>query len=226
MGAITIASWVAIGVATLALPMAEAHELRAAEAQQASLVAPPTPQDRSPSDQLGWQQSARTAQRSPEPLATPQAEPIAPQVERPIKQVTVDVAAPAGRLPENIAARALAAGTIQPLAASRTWPASTFRWEAAATRHQPLYFEEINAERYGYTRCAWLQPAVSSAHFFGTLPMLPYLRGANPHWQCQYTLGHYRPGSCNPWRRHWWPLSAKGAARQAAAVTGAVYVLP
>ena len=80
--------------------------------------------------------------------------------------------------------------------------------------HRPLYFEEINLERYGYG-CGWcLQPGASAAHFFGTVPALPYLMTVDCPHECIYTLGHYRPGSCPPWRAtgrpatHW-PLRPK-----------------
>lgn len=91
--------------------------------------------------------------------------------------------------------------------------------------HQPLRFEDENLERYGH-HAGVLQPAVSTVKFFGRLPVLPYLMGATPHRECRYTLGYYRPGDCAP---HYFSrprLSWRGALNQAAATTGAVFVIP
>ena len=84
-----------------------------------------------------------------------------------------------------------------------------FNWQAAATCHRPLYFEEINLERHGYSQVGWLQPAVSAAHFFATVPTLPYQAKLHPPCECVFTLGHGRPGSCVPYRRHYWPFCTR-----------------
>jgi len=39
--------------------------------------------------------------------------------------------------------------------------------------YRPLLFEEVNVERYGYTR-GMLQPAISVARFYGNAVALPY----------------------------------------------------
>lgn len=98
-------------------------------------------------------------------------------------------------------------------------------WEAPALCHGPLYFEEINLERYGH-HVPVVQPILSAAHFFGRLPALPYLWGAKPRHGCYYTLGHYRPGDCVPHHLHRPPLSLRGAAYQAAATTGFLFAVP
>ena len=66
----------------------------------------------------------------------------------------------------------------------------------------PLYFEETNLERYGYSQIYLrpVQPLVSSAHFYGAAFTLPCLLVAEPPQECVYTLGEYRPGSCVPFR--------------------------
>jgi hypothetical protein len=92
--------------------------------------------------------------------------------------------------------------------------------------HRPLYFEEINLERYGYGCHDCLQPFASAAHFFATVPALPYCIGANCPGECQYTLGHYRPGSCPPWRCHRPPVSALGALAEGGVWTGMVFLIP
>jgi hypothetical protein len=85
---------------------------------------------------------------------------------------------------------------------ARPWGPVCYFWEAPALCYGPLYFEETNLERHGYsqTYLRGVQPLVSSARFFGTVPMLPYLLLAEPPRECVYTLGQYRPGSCVPFQ--------------------------
>ena len=108
----------------------------------------------------------------------------------------------------------------------RTWCDSLYMWKASSLCHKPLYFEEVALERYGHTWHPFLQPIISGAHFFGTLPILPYKMGVEPPGECIYALGYYRPGDCAPKMIYCLPLSLRGALYEAAAVTGAVYVLP
>ncbi|HUG92398.1 MAG TPA: HEAT repeat domain-containing protein [Planctomycetaceae bacterium] len=100
----------------------------------------------------------------------------------------------------------------------RNWMMTAFHWEATAFCHRPLYFEEPNLERLGYSR-GLCQPLVSAGHFFGTIPALPYLMHAQPYCKCVYTLGEFRPGSCAPYLCHCPPLSLHGAGVQAAVTT-------
>jgi hypothetical protein len=107
----------------------------------------------------------------------------------------------------------------------RPWPQVQFLWLASGAVHYPLYFEDINLERYGYSYgCA--QPIVSAAHFFGRLPALPYLMSLSPPCDCQYALGYFRPGSCAPYRLHWPPLDGRAAAVEGATITGLVFLIP
>ena len=52
----------------------------------------------------------------------------------------------------------------------RQWPQITYNWKAAALCHKPLYFEQVQLERYGHSWGPYVQPIMSGAHFFGTLP--------------------------------------------------------
>ena len=62
----------------------------------------------------------------------------------------------------------------QSMGTGRGWMPYSYYWEAAALAHRPVYFEEINLERYGNS-FGLVQPVVSAAHFFGTMPLLPYI---------------------------------------------------
>ena len=146
---------------------------------------------------------------------------------RTIRGLSVDIRPAAGDLPGSPAtARFAELGEIRHgPGTSRPWPSSCYGWEAPAVCYRPLYFEQVNLERYGYS-CGVAQPLVSAAHFFGTIPALPYLIAAQPCGECVYTLGHYRPGSCAPFHVHRPPLSLRGAAAEAGVVTGLIFAIP
>lgn len=108
----------------------------------------------------------------------------------------------------------------------RPWATTTFTWKASGLCHKPLYFEQVQAERYGHSWGPLVQPVMSHAHFFLTVPALPYKMGLTPPKECMYTLGYYRPGSCAPYMLDPLPLSVRAAAWEAGAVLGAVYILP
>ena len=102
----------------------------------------------------------------------------------------------------------------------RSWTPQTTTWYASSLCHKPLYFENIQLERYGHTHGPVLQPLASTVHFFGKLFFLPYNTSINPPNECQYALGFYRPGNCAPWLKDPFPISLSGAARQTAFWTG------
>ena len=108
----------------------------------------------------------------------------------------------------------------------RAWNRTAVTWKASNLCHKPLYFEEVNLERYGHTAGPILQPIVSSAHFFANIAVLPYKMGIHPPNECQYALGYYRPGDCAPWIVPPVPISLRGAAAQAAAVTTGFWLIP
>ncbi|MFM8434973.1 MAG: hypothetical protein ACKOBP_06455, partial [Planctomycetia bacterium] len=58
----------------------------------------------------------------------------------------------------------------------RKFACTTFTWKAAGYCHKPLYFEHWTLERYGHSH-GWADPIISGAHFFATLPVLPYKMG-------------------------------------------------
>jgi hypothetical protein len=113
----------------------------------------------------------------------------------------------------------------EPYVARSPAPA-TFTWKAAALHHKPLYFEEVQLERYGHTAGPLLQPALSGLHFLKSTVTLPYQMGIHPPHECQYPLGYYRPGNCAPWLVPPLPVSVRGGAAEAGAVLGAIFVIP
>ena len=84
--------------------------------------------------------------------------------------------------------------TFQP----RRFASTTMTWKAAGYCHKPLYFEDWELERYGHSRGMFLDPFIAGAHFFVTLPILPYKAGMQAPWECVYPLGYYRPEAVLP----------------------------
>ncbi|MCA9174960.1 MAG: hypothetical protein KDB14_10810 [Planctomycetales bacterium] len=106
---------------------------------------------------------------------------------------------------------------------SRPWEHTILRPHARFC-HWPLYFEEANLERYGMRR-PLVQPAVSAAHFFGTIAVLPYKSRVQLPRQGVGTDYAYLPGvnGFEPQRR---PLQFGPAAAQGAIMTGMFWGLP
>ena len=108
----------------------------------------------------------------------------------------------------------------------RAWTPTTFAWTAPGMCNKPLYFEQVQAERYGHSWGPVLQPLISGAHFFVTVPILPYKMGMYPPGECMYSLGYYRPGNCAPYMLDPLPISIRGGLIQAGTVVGAAYIIP
>ncbi|NLX55764.1 MAG: hypothetical protein GXY58_11675 [Planctomycetaceae bacterium] len=149
---------------------------------------------------------------------------------RPLNSVTVNIGHKAGEEPADAARDhliRLQTGTGSDMF-ERTWPIACYEWESPALAYRPLYFEEVNLERYGYRprHLRVVQPVVSAGQFFTTVVALPYRAFAEPARRPVYTLGHYRPGSNVPYRVIGPPWSCRGSAAQAIAVTGLIFLVP
>ena len=108
----------------------------------------------------------------------------------------------------------------------RAFAPLTYTWTASGLCHKPLYFEDVQLERYGHTWGPWLQPFMSGADFFLTVPILPYKMGLEPPNECLYTLGYYRPGNCAPYLIDPLPLSVRAAFFEATAWTVGAVIIP
>ena len=143
------------------------------------------------------------------PSAAPGSQASAENVSlRPIYDLTTNIQLPSGMLPRDYWGEHPQPGPFFfTCGTNRGWPFDNYNWLPTCLCYQPLYFEEPNLERYGYgcgcyTCCGstCVQSACSAAHFFATVPALPYMMAANCPCECNYALGDYRPGSCPPWR--------------------------
>jgi hypothetical protein len=91
--------------------------------------------------------------------------------------------------------------------------------------YRPLYFEEVNLERYGYD---WgiLQPAVSTLRFYGNAAVLPYRLTTQRSSFCTYHHHDDRPGGPAPRECRRPQLRLDAATVQAAAVVGLIFLIP
>jgi hypothetical protein len=110
--------------------------------------------------------------------------------------------------------------------AARNFSHMRYMWSASNLYHNPLYFEDVQLERYGHVKCnEYVQPFVSLGKFGVQLVGLPYQMALdNPH-DCRYALGYYRPGDCAPRLHYRVPLNAQAAAASAPVYAGAVFLL-
>ncbi len=144
---------------------------------------------------------------------------------RPLSSISLNIAPQSkGDLPPNLAQITMR-DEVPQLLQDRPYEPWNYYWTATAFAHRPLYFEQVNVERYGHN-AGCLQPVFSAAHFFGTIPILPYKMGMDHPNECIYTLGHSRPGDCNAWERHELRWSTCGAIAQGAVATGLVFLIP
>jgi hypothetical protein len=134
-----------------------------------------------------------------------------------------------GRTPDDF--RGQEDSPLEPLPESgsqrgQVWNWSICNWAAANTFSNPRYFEDRMLERHGHKRCGHLQPLVSGARFFATVPMLPYLMTIREPCDCEYTLGYYRPGSAVPAMLQRPPYERHALIIESAAVAGAMIAFP
>ncbi len=75
----------------------------------------------------------------------------------------------------------------------RDWPELAASYVAPINWHLPVYFDDINAERFG-NHVGIMQPFLSAAKFYGDVILLPYRAWMTPPWQPVSTAGLPRPG--------------------------------
>jgi len=92
--------------------------------------------------------------------------------------------------------------------------------------YRPLYFQEVNLERYGTSHGPW-QPFISGARFFATVPALPYMMTVHKPCVCRYWPHYYPAGRHAPcWEPEGLPFDPEGAGIEALAVYGLILLIP
>ena len=110
-----------------------------------------------------------------------------------ISEISTNITPSEGDLPRDCP---LGDDVFQP----RSFAPITYTWTASALCHKPLYFEDVQLERYGHMAGPWLQPFASGVNFFLTLPILPYKMGLEPPGTSACTRwAYYRSGDCPPY---------------------------
>lgn len=130
--------------------------------------------------------------------------------------------------PENYAAQVLASQTPCVFGPSRYREDFVLPVDRAASEfcYRPLYFEQANLERYGTSHGA-LQPIISGARFFATVPTIPYQIAVYKPCVCRYWLHDYQAGRKAPcWERELPPFSAEGAGLEGLAIYGLILLVP
>lgn len=108
----------------------------------------------------------------------------------------------------------------------RSFAPTHVAWHASNLCHKPLYFEDIQLERYGHTVGPIKQPFKSAAKFLVQAALLPYQTALYPPNECQYPLGLFRPGNCAPYLRTPFPWERRAIGYQAGVATGMFLLVP
>jgi hypothetical protein len=108
----------------------------------------------------------------------------------------------------------------------RILPPSVFAWTASNIHYNPLYFQDVQLERYGHTYGNCIQPFVSVGRFGVQLLALPYQMTLDPPCKEMYPLGYYRPGEPAPKLCYQVPFNAKAAVVTGAFYSGLAVILP
>jgi hypothetical protein len=207
---------------------------------QIEVAPPPPPLDRVPQPELLPVHPPR------EELSQPTASAQQPQNGQPgtaqriksVREISLDIRAPqifndqreAMAPPLDEAQRALPLlAQAEPFTRGDLAEAG-FDWQPAPGGlwfcYQPLYFQEVNVERYGRS-FGMFQPVVSAVSFYGRVPLLPYMVFARPARQCtcppHWTLPGYR---IPEWEKHEFVPSISGAAAESAALFGLILLIP
>jgi len=92
-----------------------------------------------------------------------------------------------------------------PTGEARYWEPICTTWAAPNFYSHPLYFEQVNLERYGTRLHPCFIPIVSYGKFISDITALPARTILEPPHSKHYSLGHWRPGNNTPHQIHWWP---------------------
>jgi hypothetical protein len=105
----------------------------------------------------------------------------------------------------------------------RRWPSQAEVVEPAYVCYGRLYFEQINAERYGWD-LGIIHPLVSAGKFFTDVALLPYHAGTDPLRCYECDTGYCLPGDPVPLLCYPPELSVTGALAEGAAI-GLLFVM-
>jgi hypothetical protein len=105
----------------------------------------------------------------------------------------------------------------------RTWEGLPEIVEPNYLCYRRLYFEQLNAERYGWN-LGPLHPLISAGVFYFDLAILPYQAATDPFRRYDCNTGYALPGDRMPLLLYHPPLNLPGLAAEAAAI-GLMFVI-
>lgn len=213
-------------------PLTQAALCRAQSPQR--LSSPPVSESSAVSQQVIVFEPNQRVAGVPRPLSAWQEEQSGTppdglqQGNRSLKAITLDVAASVDgdRVPQDYSTMLFPATDDSSVGHRWESPGMVHTWDAANIWHQPLYFDDPILERYGQTPLPQIQPALSAAHFFGTIPLLPYKMAIDRPFDCVSTLGYYRPGDPTPCLSRRLPRDPRAFAWESGAWLGLVFLVP
>jgi hypothetical protein len=143
---------------------------------------------------------------------------------RPVTEVPLDIRPSAGEMPTPPAGLVELPTTLD-AHENGEWPAVVCSYTPWTICYRPLYFEQIELERYGDS---WgiVQPGVSAVYLFGSAIAMPYKMVVRPPRSCVCSNGFSRCEDCRPpgYRQFEW--NWKAAAIEAGIVAGVMIALP
>jgi len=107
----------------------------------------------------------------------------------------------------------------------RAFPPMTEWVEPYYVCYGRLYFEDKNAERYGWD-LGFVQPLVSLAYFYYDVALLPYHMGTEPCRKFECSAGQCLPGDPVPYLIYPPQLSLTGAFLEAATIVSLFAIFP
>lgn len=107
----------------------------------------------------------------------------------------------------------------------RSFPPGTLTVEPIYVCYDRLYFEQKNAERYGWD-LGPIHPLVSTAAFYWDVVTLPYHLGTDPCRRYECSAGYCMPGSPVPLLLYPPEMSLSGLALEAGTLTALFAIFP
>ncbi len=132
-----------------------------------------------------------------------------------------------GNVPDDVTEDRLPDPIALPLGGERglyLW--HTKVWATSGFCHYPLYYEDAMLERHGHQRFPYLQPFVSAARFYGSIPLAPYKWTLQGPLEERHTLGSFRPGTPAPILRQRLPYDETAIRNQIGASAAAAVAIP
>ncbi len=109
--------------------------------------------------------------------------------------------------------------------AGRFWDHRVTFVEPSYVCYGRLYFQQINAERYGWD-LGWIHPLISVGKFYWDVATLPYQLATDPCRCYDCSAGYCLPGSCVPLLCYPPEWSVTGSLAEAAVIAALFLIFP